>query len=97
MRYSRILLALGAALAMGALGCNEDGTNGSDSPPPVNPPKAQALTYPAGPYNVQPGDVVATHADVSALKAWTGVSPQTALSVGIARFVEWYKRYYVCA
>lgn len=46
---------------------------------------------------MQPGDVVATHADVSALKAWTGVSPQTALSVGIARFVEWYKRYYVCA
>ena len=43
---------------------------------------------------MQPGDVVATHADVSALKAWTGVSPQTPLSVGIDRFAEWFKRYY---
>jgi UDP-glucuronate 4-epimerase len=43
---------------------------------------------------MQPGDVVATHADVSALTAWTGVVPRTSLSVGIGRFVEWYKRYY---
>ena len=43
---------------------------------------------------MQPGDVVATHADVSALRAWTGVSPRTPLTVGIARFVEWFKRYY---
>jgi UDP-glucuronate 4-epimerase len=43
---------------------------------------------------MQPGDVVATHADVLALRAWTGVSPQTSLTVGIRRFVEWFKRYY---
>jgi UDP-glucuronate 4-epimerase len=43
---------------------------------------------------MQPGDVVATHADVSALAAWTGVSPGTPLAAGIARFVEWYRRYY---
>ena len=43
---------------------------------------------------MQPGDVVATHADVSALKAWTGVSPRTPLIVGIERFVDWFKRYY---
>ena len=43
---------------------------------------------------MQPGDVVATHADVSALTAWTGVSPATPLTVGIGRFVEWFKRYY---
>jgi UDP-glucuronate 4-epimerase len=43
---------------------------------------------------MQPGDVVATHADVSALAAWTGVSPKTPLSAGIGRFVEWFKRYY---
>jgi UDP-glucuronate 4-epimerase len=43
---------------------------------------------------MQPGDVVATHADVSALKAWTGVSPKTPLSVGIGRFAEWFKGYY---
>ena len=43
---------------------------------------------------MQPGDVVATHADVSALKAWTGVSPRTPLADGLARFVEWYRRYF---
>jgi UDP-glucuronate 4-epimerase len=42
---------------------------------------------------MQPGDVVATHADVSALRAWTGVSPQTPLNVGIARFTDWYRNY----
>ena len=43
---------------------------------------------------MQPGDVVATHADVSALRAWAGVSPKTPLVVGIGRFVEWFKGYY---
>jgi UDP-glucuronate 4-epimerase len=43
---------------------------------------------------MQPGDVVATHADVSALTAWTGVVPRTSLSVGIGHFVEWFRRYY---
>ena len=41
-----------------------------------------------------PGDVPATFADVSALTAWTGVEPHTALSKGIARFVAWYRGYY---
>jgi len=43
---------------------------------------------------MQPGDVVATHADVSALRKWTGVSPQTPLSSGIGHFTAWFKRYY---
>jgi UDP-glucuronate 4-epimerase len=43
---------------------------------------------------MQPGDVVATHADVSALREWTGVAPRTPLGVGIGRFTEWFKRYY---
>jgi UDP-glucuronate 4-epimerase len=43
---------------------------------------------------MQPGDVVATHADVSALAAWTGVSPRTSLDTGIARFAQWYRQYY---
>jgi UDP-glucuronate 4-epimerase len=42
---------------------------------------------------IQPGDVVATHADVSALAAWTGVSPQTSLRQGIGQFVDWYRQY----
>jgi UDP-glucuronate 4-epimerase len=43
---------------------------------------------------MQPGDVVATHADVSALAAWTGVAPRTPLATGIERFAQWYRRYY---
>ncbi|HSI50561.1 MAG TPA: NAD-dependent epimerase [Ideonella sp.] len=43
---------------------------------------------------MQPGDVVATYADVSALKAWTGVSPKTSLREGIGKFAAWYRGYY---
>ncbi len=43
---------------------------------------------------MQPGDVVATHADVSALRAWTGLVPRTPLAVGVGRFVDWYRRYH---
>ena len=39
---------------------------------------------------MQPGDVVATHADVSALQRWTGASPHTPLATGIRHFVAWY-------
>ena len=43
---------------------------------------------------MQPGDVVATHADVSALAAWTGVQPKTRLDDGIARFTAWFRSHY---
>jgi UDP-glucuronate 4-epimerase len=43
---------------------------------------------------MQPGDVVATYADVSALQDWTGVAPRTSLQAGIGAFVEWYRHYY---
>jgi UDP-glucuronate 4-epimerase len=43
---------------------------------------------------MQPGDVPATSADVSRLEAATGFRPQTEVSTGIARFVEWYRGYY---
>ena len=43
---------------------------------------------------MQPGDVPATYADTSRLKALTGFAPSTPLEVGIARFVEWYRSYY---
>lgn len=42
----------------------------------------------------QPGDVTATFADTSALQAWVGFAPSTPLSVGAARFVQWYRQYY---
>ena len=43
---------------------------------------------------MQPGDVLATAADVSALTAAVGFTPATPLKVGIARFVDWYRGYY---
>jgi UDP-glucuronate 4-epimerase len=43
---------------------------------------------------LQPGDVEATFADVSELKAATGFEPKTALAEGIAKFVAWYRDYY---
>ena len=39
---------------------------------------------------LQPGDVLATHADTSALDAWVGFSPSTPLAVGVQRFTEWF-------
>jgi UDP-glucuronate 4-epimerase len=42
----------------------------------------------------QPGDVDATFADVSELKAATGFEPKTPLADGIAKFVAWYRDYY---
>ena len=44
---------------------------------------------------LQPGDVPATCADVEDLTAAVGFSPATPIATGIARFVEWYKKYYL--
>jgi len=43
---------------------------------------------------MQPGDVVATHADTESLKHDVGFSPAIPIEVGIPRFVEWYMDYY---
>jgi UDP-glucuronate 4-epimerase len=43
---------------------------------------------------MQPGDVPATYADVSALSGWTGFMPGTPIREGVARFVRWYRDYY---
>jgi UDP-glucuronate 4-epimerase len=43
---------------------------------------------------MQPGDVPATFADVDDLAADVGFAPATAVEVGIARFVDWYRSYY---
>ncbi|BCW89253.1 UDP-N-acetylglucosamine 4-epimerase [Alphaproteobacteria bacterium SO-S41] len=40
---------------------------------------------------MQPGDVRATHADISALERDTGFRPATPLAEGLAQFVEWYR------
>ena len=43
---------------------------------------------------MQPGDVTATFADVSALRALTGYDPKVKLEDGIPRFVDWYRSFY---
>jgi UDP-glucuronate 4-epimerase len=44
---------------------------------------------------MQPGDVTATFADVSRLKALTGYEPRVMLEDGLKRFVAWYRGFYV--
>ena len=43
---------------------------------------------------VQPGDMTATAADTRALAEWVGFAPNTAVSDGVARFVQWFKEFY---
>jgi len=43
---------------------------------------------------MQPGDVPATTADVSALESDIGYRPKTTVEEGVPRFVEWYRRYH---
>jgi UDP-glucuronate 4-epimerase len=44
--------------------------------------------------DLQPGDVVATYADVDDLIKDVGFKPQTSIETGVKRFVEWFKAYY---
>ena len=43
---------------------------------------------------MQPGDVPATAADISAIHQWTGFWPHTKLEEGVAQFAAWYLKYY---
>lgn len=51
--------------------------------------KAQMNMRPA-----QPGDVMTTYADVTALTRDTGFCPTTTIEEGLERFVAWYRDYY---
>ncbi|NQV03109.1 MAG: NAD-dependent epimerase [Bacteroidia bacterium] len=42
----------------------------------------------------QPGDVLATEADISELVEWIGFKPNTSIETGIGHFVKWYREYY---
>ncbi len=44
--------------------------------------------------DLQPGDVVATFADVDDLMQDVGFKPETSIATGIRRFIEWYQAYY---
>jgi UDP-glucuronate 4-epimerase len=46
---------------------------------------------------LQPGDVPNTFADVSNLIDAINYKPQTEVSQGVSRFVDWYKEYYNCS
>lgn len=43
---------------------------------------------------MQPGDVLKTHADISALQRKCDYHPKTDIRTGMKHFVEWYKHYY---
>jgi UDP-glucuronate 4-epimerase len=43
---------------------------------------------------MQPGDVPATYADIEASQRELGFQPTTPMSVGIPKFIDWYKRFY---
>jgi len=43
---------------------------------------------------LQPGDVASTYADIDASRRDLGFEPKTAISIGIPRFIEWYREYY---
>jgi UDP-glucuronate 4-epimerase len=43
---------------------------------------------------MQPGDVIETCADISALQRDVGFSPSTPLVEGLNRFVAWYRCYH---
>ena len=43
---------------------------------------------------IQPGDMHTTAADTTALQAWVGFAPSTTVRDGVARFVDWYRRFY---
>ncbi|WP_116090391.1 GDP-mannose 4,6-dehydratase [Sphingomonas crusticola] len=43
---------------------------------------------------MQPGDVTATYADISAIQDDLGYRPTTPISMGIPRWVEWFRTYH---
>jgi UDP-glucuronate 4-epimerase len=43
---------------------------------------------------MQPGDVPATHADISELTRDTGFRPSFSLQQGLAEFAAWFRSYY---
>ncbi len=43
---------------------------------------------------MQPGDVGATHADISALQAAIGYAPKVTVEEGIPMFIKWFRKFY---
>ncbi|HLT77895.1 MAG TPA: NAD-dependent epimerase/dehydratase family protein [Ferrovibrio sp.] len=43
---------------------------------------------------MQPGDVKATYADITAISRDVGFAPTTPIDVGVPKFVDWFRRYH---
>lgn len=43
---------------------------------------------------LQPGDVLATGADVTELNSWVNFIPSVPVTEGVSRFVRWYRDHY---
>ena len=43
---------------------------------------------------MQPGDVVATSANMQVLEDWVGFKPSTPIETGVNRFARWYRGFY---
>ena len=43
---------------------------------------------------LQPGDVPATYADITAIQRDYGFEPKTDLETGLRSFVGWYRQYF---
>ena len=44
---------------------------------------------------VQIGDVYKTHAEIKKIKKVTNYSPKTKIEIGLKKFINWYKTYYL--
>ena len=42
----------------------------------------------------QLGDVDKTHSNIKKLSNFTNYNPNTSISIGVRKFVKWYKEYY---
>lgn len=56
--------------------------------------KALGITADKNMLPMQPGDVLETSADTTALYETIGFKPQTGVEEGVARFVDWYREFY---
>ena len=44
---------------------------------------------------MQKGDVSETFASTEKLKEWVNYSPSTSIEIGVEKFVNWYKDFYL--
>ena len=44
---------------------------------------------------MQIGDVPATESNCLALESYIGFKPNTSISIGIKKFIKWYKNFYL--